>query len=118
MGALVPVLKTGGSLMWAINYQKLNAITIADAFNLPNIGENLDKLQESTIFSSLDLTRAYHIIPEEESSHPPISFTNPFGTYQYKKMAFGVSNKCSAFSRFMQTSCGQVKKPMDPSISR
>ena len=45
--ALVLALKKDGSIQWAIDYQQLNSITIADAYPLPNIQDNLDKLQGS-----------------------------------------------------------------------
>ena len=42
--ALVPALKKDKSIRWAVDYRGLNACTIADAYPLPNIQENLDKL--------------------------------------------------------------------------
>ena len=45
--ALVPALKKDGSIRWAIDYWQLNSVTIADAYPLPNIQDNLDKLQVS-----------------------------------------------------------------------
>ena len=39
--ALVPALKKGGEIWWAVNYQSLYAVTVADAYTLPNIQENL-----------------------------------------------------------------------------
>ena len=61
--ALVPALKKDKTITWAIDYRGLNACTVADAYPLPNIQENLDKLQGSQVFSTLDAASAYNTIP-------------------------------------------------------
>ena len=94
-----------------MDYCKLNTMTVSGAYPLPNIAENLDKLQCSTIFSSLDAARAYHIIPVEESSHPLLAFPSPFGTYQYKRMPFGAKNAGGTFLRFMQLMVNKLRSP-------
>ena len=42
--ALVPVLKKDGSIRWAIDYPKLNKVTVANVYPLPNIQYNLERL--------------------------------------------------------------------------
>ena len=60
---LVPALKKDGTIRWAIDYRALNKHTVADSFLLPNISQNLERLQGSKIFSTLDAAAAYNTIP-------------------------------------------------------
>ena len=87
--ALVPAFKKGGGIQWAVDYRGLNKVTIADAYPLPNITDNLDKLQGSAIFSMLDASAAYHTIPVEPKAKPLLAFITPWGLYTFNRMPFG-----------------------------
>ena len=80
---LVPVLKKDGTTRWEVDYHKVNEVIVSDAYPLPNISKNLEKLQGSSVFSSFDAAGAYHIIPVKKQSRPILEFTSPFGTSQY-----------------------------------
>ena len=111
--ALVPVRKWNkpDKIRWAIDYRALNKVTIKDSYPLPNISENLDKLQGSKIFSTLDAAGAYHTIPVEQKSRPLLAFTTPFGLFQYKRMPFGPANSGQTYTRFMETVIERLRSP-------
>ena len=52
VSALIPVRKWSqpNKTCWAMDYHALNNITIKDSYPLPNIQENLDKIQGIKIF--------------------------------------------------------------------
>ena len=100
--ALVPTPKKCGGTRWAVDYRALNQFTIADAWPLPNIEENLERLQGSCIFSTLDASAAYHTIPVSSRAQEYLTFITPFGTYTFMKMPFGAKNSCSVYSRFVE----------------
>lgn len=56
------VNKKDGSLRPCINYHGLNCITVKNRYPLPLISSALELLQESTIFTKLDLHNAYHLV--------------------------------------------------------
>lgn len=57
---LVLVQKKDKSWRVCVDYRRLNAKTIKDAYPIPRIDDNLDALAGSVWFSSLDLNMAYH----------------------------------------------------------
>ena len=100
--ALVPAKKKGGKIRWAIDYRKLNDVTIADSFPLPNIEQNLERLSGSRIYSALDAAAAYNVIPVAEETRPLLAFITPMGLYHYVRMPFGPKNSGAVYARFIE----------------
>jgi hypothetical protein len=61
---LVP--KKDGSWRPCGNYRSLNAVTIPDRYPLPNMQSLNDRMAGCTVFSKIDLVKAYHQIPIAE----------------------------------------------------
>ena len=97
--ALVPAKKKGSDkLRWCVDYRRINDLTIKNAFPLPHLQANLEKLSGACIFSSLDSAGAYHNITVEPSSRPYTAFISPEGLWQFCQMPFGLSNSPSQYS--------------------
>ena len=109
--ALVPVQKKNGETRWAVDYRPLNAVTVKDSYPLPNIQENLEKLQGSKIFSTLDAAGAYHTIPVAETTKPLLAFTTPFGLFTFNRMPFGATNAGQVYVRMMEMQVNKLKSP-------
>lgn len=86
---LVLVQKKDKTWRLCVDYRRLNAQTIKDAYPIPRIAEDLDALSGSSWFTSLDLNMAYHQIPMRDSDKEKTAFGTPRGgLYQYTVMPF------------------------------
>ena len=104
--ALVPILKKVDSsgtqvFRWAVDYRKVNDLTIKDRYPLPNIEANLHKLAESKIFTALDSSGAFHCMRMDKDSEEYTSFVSPLGQYCFTRLPFGLCNAPSQYSRLI-----------------
>lgn len=101
------VKKKNGEERMCIDYRKLNRMTIKDNHPLPRVDDQVDRLQGSVYFTSLDLKSGYHQISLTEESKRYTSFVTPGGQYEYNTVPFGLTNAPRIFQRFMN----KVLKP-------
>ena len=105
---LVPVRKKDGSTRWAVDYRRLNAVTLPDAWPIPNVSELLMRLGGSKYFSSIDCVSAYHTIPLDKDSRELTAFVTPQGLYEWLCMPFGLCNAGGEFTRFIEDTLREV----------
>ena len=68
----------------------------------PRFSQSLfHRLAGSTIFSKIDLIKAYHQIPVDPDSISLTAIITPFGLLEYLYMPFGLVNASSTFQRFI-----------------
>ena len=64
-----PVVKSNGEIPLCCHCRKLNAKTIVRKFLLPHIGELIDNLRNSSIYSVIDLKSGYFQISFKKEDH-------------------------------------------------
>ena len=91
------VKKKGGDLRMCCDWRALNRITVKNRYPLPRIDDMLDRINGAKVFSSIDLCSAYHQVRLVDSDVPKTAFRTPFGHFQFRVLAFGLTNAPSHF---------------------
>ena len=69
------------------DFRKLNAKTVRDRYPIPHLHDFAIGLQGTTIFTKLDLVKAYYQIPVTEENVKKTAITSLFGFYEFLRMS-------------------------------
>jgi transposase InsO family protein len=83
------------------DYRGLNNVTLPDRYPIPHVQDFNSNVHGCTVFSKLDLVKAYHQVPIAESDIPKTAIITPFGLYEYIRMPFGLRNAAQTFQRLI-----------------
>ncbi|GFU91784.1 retrovirus-related Pol polyprotein from transposon 297 [Trichonephila clavipes] len=94
-----------------VDYRRLNEITRAEFFPLPNMEEIVEKVSAAPYVTVMDLSKGYFQIPLTPRAQRYAAFVTPFGTYIPKKMMFGLVCAPYYFCKLMaQVLEGRLRK--------
>lgn len=99
--ALHCVPKKNGEWRFVGDYRRLNKVTVPDRYPVPHVHDLLNRFEGKSIFTTLDLVRAYYNIPVETADIPKTAVITPFGLFEFTRMPFGLCNASQTFQRFM-----------------
>lgn len=83
--------------------QTVNRFTLLDAYPLPSIEDIVYKVSQHSIFSTIDLSNAYHQIPILEEEKQYTAFEALGRLYQFRRIPFGVTNGVACFQRVIDS---------------
>ena len=73
-------------------------------FPIPRIANLFDRLGKVTVFSSIDLSHAYHQVCIREGDEHKTAFLTPYGLYEYVVIPIGLTNAPETFQYLMNLS--------------
>ena len=104
--------KKDGSIRWAVDYTKLNAITKNDSsWPMPYIEDVLDELSNGKFFSTLDAASSYWAVSMDPRSIDKTAFVTPApcpGVWEFVRMPYGLSGAVASYQRLIETTLGEA----------
>ena len=85
------------------DYRKVNNLSAADTFPIPNMDGCIDKIRNSKYITKFDLLKGFWQIPLTERAKEISAFVTPDGLYHYKVKPFGMRNSTATFQRLFNT---------------
>ena len=95
------VPKKDGKKHMAQDYRYLNELTVKNNYPLPLIGQLVDKLQGSKLFTKMDLRWGYNNVHIKEGDEWKAAFVCFRGAFEPLVMYFGLCNSPTTFQAMM-----------------
>lgn len=100
-GIIRPSSSQLGGWRTTSDYRKHNSRTIPDRYPVPYVDDILQRLHGCSVFTTIDLVRAYHQIPVAHADIAKTAVTTPFGLIEFLGMPPGLRNATQTFQRHM-----------------
>lgn len=100
----------GRKTLWRVclDPRPLNKHLPDDNFPLPLINDIIARLAGNAVFSTIDLSQAYHRLPVHVDDQPLTAFMHGGRQYMFKKAPFGLKPLSSLFQRGMSRILGDL----------
>ncbi|CAF5110317.1 unnamed protein product, partial [Rotaria magnacalcarata] len=98
---IVLVKKKDKTMRFCIDYRRLNAITIKNAFPLPRIEEIFDQLSDAVYYTKFDFKSGYFQVPLSKEDRAKTAFSTRDNHYQFTVLPQGITNGPATFQRLI-----------------
>ena len=116
---VVVVPKVNGDIRLCVDMRCANEAIIRERHPIPTVDEVLQSLNQSTVFSKLDLKWGYHQVELDQESRSITTFVTHCGLYRYKRLMFGINAAPEIYQHVIQQAlqnCGNAANISDDII--
>ena len=99
---VVVVPKQNDEIRLCVDMRRANEAIIRERYPIPTVDEVLQSLNQSTVFSKLDLKWGYHQLELHPDSRSITTFITHCGLFQYKRLMFGISSAPEVYQHVIQ----------------
>ena len=92
MSPVVVAPKVSGEIRLCVDMRRANEVIIRERYSIPTVDKILQSLNNSTVFSKLDLRWGFHQVELDESSRDITTFAVNDGLYCYKRMMYDITS--------------------------
>ena len=106
---VVFVPKKDNTLRFCVDYRRLNAVIMRDAYPIPRMDECMDNLGEAKVSSMFDANSGSWQIEIAPQDQDKTTFTTHFGTYTFICIPFGLKNVPATYQQAIDRILTTVK---------
>ena len=99
---LVVVPKSDGDVRVCVDMRRANEAIVRERHPIPTVEELLHDLNDSTVFSKIDLKWGFHQILLSKESRHITTFVTHRGLYRYKRLMFGVTSAPEKYQQIIR----------------
>jgi hypothetical protein len=100
--------KGPGSLRFISGMTAINSRVRHQAINLPHIKDLINGLGQSNIFTTFDISDAFHQLPVKPEHTKYLGIATPFGQFTYQVAPMGFCNSPTYWQLFIETALQEV----------
>ncbi|CAB0034472.1 unnamed protein product [Trichogramma brassicae] len=100
--------KNPGEFRVCGDFRKLNAVTQPNRYPVPNLHDFTSILNDTCIYSTLDLYQAFNQIPMAPEDIEKTAVISPVGLFEFLFMPFGLRNASQTFQRYVNQALGDL----------
>jgi hypothetical protein len=99
---VVVVPKPSGDIRLCVDMRRANEAIIRERHPIPTVDEVLQTVNQSTVFSKIDLKWGYHQLELDEESRKITTFATHCGLFRYKRLMFGINSAPEVYQHVIQ----------------
>ena len=80
----------------------MNEAVICERFPIPTVDDVLVEMNQSSVFTKIDLQIGYHQIELDEEARELTTFVTQKGLFRYKRLVFGISGTPAIYQNVIQ----------------